>query len=42
MRRVVQCFSSGALLKNWSSSVPHKRYAEMGDIESQLPPLYRN
>lgn len=41
---IMQCFSGGRLLKNYcsSSSPQHKKYAEMPDIESQLPPLYQN
>ena|GEM_PF-4498488 len=30
------------LLKGWSSSPQHKRYAEVGNLESQIPPLYNN
>ena len=41
--QIVQCFSGGRLLKSYSSSPQHKKYAEMGaEIETQLPPLYQN
>ena len=39
---VVQCFSGGRLMKSYASSSQYKKYAEMQDIESQLPPLYQN
>lgn len=39
---IVQCFSGGRLLKSYSSSAQHKKYADMSEIESQLPPLYQN
>ena len=39
---IIQCFSHGQLLKGFSSSVQHKRFADMDDIESQLTPLYRD
>jgi len=39
---ILQCFSGGRLLKSFSSNAQHKKYAEMPDIESQLPPLYQN
>jgi len=39
---IVQCFSGGRLLKSYSSNAQHKKYAEMAEIETQLPPLYQN
>jgi len=39
---IMQCFSGGRLLKSHSSTAQHKRFAEMSDIESHLPPLYQN
>ena len=40
---IVQCFSGGKLLKSYSSSAQHRKYAEMGaEIETQLLPLYQN
>lgn len=39
---IIQCFSGGRLLKSYSSSTQHKRYAEMAELEKQLPPLYQN
>jgi len=38
---IVQCFSGGRLLKSYASSVQYKKYADMPDVESQIPPLYQ-
>ena len=38
MRNISVCIIS-FVLKGWSSSPQHKRYAEMENLESQLPPL---
>jgi len=39
---IMQCFSGGRLLKSYSSNAQHRKFAEMAEIESQLPPLYQN
>ncbi|MCL1921331.1 MAG: hypothetical protein FWG50_09695 [Kiritimatiellaeota bacterium] len=38
---IVQCFSGGRLLKSYADPAQFRKYAEMADIESQLPPLYQ-
>ena len=39
---IVQCFSGGRLMKSFASLAQYQKYAEMPDLESQLPPLYQN
>ena len=39
---IMQCFSGGRLLRSYASTTQYKKYAEMPDIERQLPPLYQD